>query len=225
MSRRTLTIDDTLHRYLVDVGTRDDDLLRRLREENAALADQGVDVEMQAAPELGAFLTFFARTLGVRRAIEVGVFTGYSALCTARGLADGGTLVAIEASDDHARMCRRFWKEAGVADRIDLRLGDGLDQLDRMLASGEAGNYDWCFHDADKPRALDYAERFYRLLRPGGVMLFDNALRGGHITDDPAPGEGTAAFQELNRQLRDDARLDWCLLPVADGLAMARKRE
>ena len=210
--------------YVRAVGMRDDDVLRELREQTKALVSQGVDVEMQLSQEQATFLAFFAKSLGVKKAIEVGVFTGYSSLVLARGLPPDGKLVAIDRSDEHSEMCREFWRRGGVSDRIDYRLGDGLDQLDRMIASGERGSYDWCFHDADKERVNEYVERFLDLLRPGGVLLVDNVLRGGHIVDDPAPGPGTAAMQRLNQRLHDDDRIDWCLLPIGDGLGMGRKR-
>ena len=222
MSSKTLGLSDELHRYVISIG-REDDLLRRLRAETlAAVPDVA---EMQISPEQGQFMTFLAKALGARRAIEVGTFTGYSAICTARGLAEGGNLICIDTSDEWTKIARRFWKEAKLESRIELRLGDGVDQLDRMIASGESGNYDLAFHDADKTRSQAYVERFLRLLRPGGIFLVDNALREGRVLDPEAASdaESTRAIAEMNRRLRDDDRVDWCLLPIGDGLAMARK--
>lgn len=224
MSSKTIGLSDEMHRYLVEIGTREDDLLRRLRAETtAAVPDLA---EMQISPEQGQFMTLLARAIGARRAIEVGTFTGYSAICTARGLPPDGKLICIDTSDEWTRIARKFWRQAGLSDRIDLRLGDGVDQLDRMIASGESGNYDLAFHDADKQRSGDYVERFLRLLRPGGIFLVDNALRGGRVLDPEAASdtESTRAIAEMNRRLRDDDRVDWCLLPIGDGVAMARKR-
>jgi caffeoyl-CoA O-methyltransferase len=224
MSTRTIGLSEELHRYVVEVGTREDDLLRRLRAETLSTVPDVA--EMQISPEQGQFMTFLARAIGARRAIEVGTFTGYSSVCLARGLPADGKLVCIDSSDEWTKMARRYWSEAGLAERIDLRLGDGVDQLDRMIASGESGNYDLCFHDADKARSDAYVERFLRLLRPGGVFLVDNALRDGRVLDpqNASDRESTMAIVEMSRRLREDERIDWCLLPVGDGVAMGRKR-
>src|SRR5688572_26928240 len=224
MSSKSLGLGNKLHRYLVEVGTREDDLLRRLRGETQAVAPK--DADMQISPEQGAFMGWLAGLMGVRRALEVGTFTGYSSVCVARALPPGGKLVCIDTSDEWTSIARRYWKEAGVEDRTELRLGDGLDHLDRMIASGESGSFDMAFHDADKARVEGYVERFLHLLRPGGVLLVDNALRDGDVAKPKklASSEGTAAIDAVNRRLRDDERVDWCLLPIGDGLAMGRKR-
>lgn len=224
MSSKTIGLSDELHRYVIEIGTREDELLRRLRAQT--LADVPNEAEMQISPEQGQFMTFLAKSIGARRAIEVGTFTGYSAICTARGLAEGGRLICIDNSDEWTKIARQFWKEAGLEGRIELRLGDGVDQLDRMIASGESGNYDLAFHDADKTRSLDYVERFLRLLRPGGVFLVDNALRDGRVLDPEiaSDAESTRAIVQMSQRLRADDRIDWCLLPVGDGVALGRKR-
>ena len=224
MSSRTLELSEAVHRYLVEVGTREDHLLRQLREETRRLAPNEAD--MQISPEQGQFMNWLAGLIGVRKALEVGTFTGYSSICTARALPQGGKLVCLDTNDEWTQIARRFWQKAGVADRTELRLGDGLDHLDRMIASGESGTFDWCFHDADKARIAEYTERFHRLLRPGGVLLIDNALRDGDVADAEklAGDEGTRAIDAINRRLRNDERVDWSLLPIGDGLAMARKR-
>lgn len=224
MSSRSIGIGGKLHRYLVEVGTREDDVLRRLREETAQAT--GDDATMQISPEQGQFMGWLVKAMGVRRALEVGTFTGYSSICMARALPADGKMICIDASDEWTQIARRYWKEAGVEAVAELRLGDGLDHLDRMIASGESGTFDLCFHDADKARAGEYVERFLRLLRPGGILLVDNALRDGDVAKPRkvAKDEGTAAIDAVNRMLRDDERVDWCLLPVGDGLAMGRKR-
>ena len=224
MSRKTLGLPDDVHDYLLEVGLRDDELLQRLRKETEQT--QGDDAGMQISPEQGAFMHFLAKSLGVKKALEVGVFTGYSSLCVARALPEDGKLVCIDQSDVVTKIARRYWEDAGLTCKIDLRLGDGLDHLDRMIASGESGTFDFCFHDADKARSEQYVERFLRLLRPGGVFLVDNALRGGDVARPEVlkETEGTAAIDAMNRRLREDERIDWCLLPIGDGVAMARKR-
>ena len=224
MSSRSIGIGGKLHRYLVEVGTREDEVLRRLREETEKAT--GGDAEMQISPEQGAFMAMLVKLMQARKALEVGTFTGYSSICVARALAPGGKVICIDSSEEWTAIARKYWKEAGVDDRTELRLGDGLDHLDRMIAAGESGTFDLCFHDADKARVRDYAERFMRLLRPGGVLLIDNALRDGDVAKPRKveKDEGTAAIDGANRMLRDDDRVDWCLLPIGDGLAMARKR-
>ncbi len=224
MSTRTIGLSEALHRYVVEVGTREDDLLRRLRAETA---EKVPDVaEMQISAEQGQFMQWLTTALGARRAIEIGTFTGYSSICIARALPADGKLVCIDKSDDWTQMARRYWKEAGLEGRVELRLGDGVDMLDRMIASGESGNYDLAFHDADKQRSQEYIERLLRLLRPGGVFMVDNALRDGRVLDPGAAAdrESTEAIDRLNRRLRDDERIDWCLLPIGDGVAMGRRR-
>ncbi len=224
MSSRSIGLGKRLHRYVVEVGTREDELLRRLRQET--MEATGADADMQISPEQGAFMGVLAKLLGVRKAVEVGTFTGYSSICVARSLPPEGKIVCIDTSDKWTQIARRFWHEAGVEGQAELRLGDGLDHLDRMLASGEAGTFDMAFHDADKARVMEYVERFLRLLRPGGVLLVDNALRDGDVARPKrvAKDEGTGALNAMNRALRSDDRVDWCLLPVGDGLAMGRKR-
>lgn len=224
MSRKTLGLSDKVHRYLLEVGLRDDEVLRRLREETDKA--MGEDAGMQISPEQGAFMHFLAKSIGAKKAIEVGTFTGYSAICIARALPADGKLVCIDQSDEFTKIARRYWEEDGLAGKIDLRLGDGLDMLDRMIASGEKGNYDLCFHDADKARSEQYVERFLTLLRPGGVFLIDNALRDGDVAKPKkvSKSEGTRAIDAMNRGLHDDERIDWCLLPIGDGVAMGRKR-
>jgi caffeoyl-CoA O-methyltransferase len=169
---------------------------------------------------------FLAKSMGVKKAIEVGTFTGYSSICIARALPAGGKLVCIDQSDEFTRVARRYWEEDGLAKKIDLRLGDGLDMLDRMIASGEGGAFDFCFHDADKARSAEYVERFLTLLKPGGVFLVDNALRDGDVAKPKKvnKSDGTRAIDTMNRRLHDDDRIDWCLLPIGDGVAMGRKR-
>lgn len=224
MSRKSLGISEDLHRYLLEHGTRDDPLLRRLRAETDR-AFEG-EAEMQISPEQGAFMHLLAKLMNVRRALEVGTFTGYSSICVGRALPADGKLVCIDSSDAFTTVARRYWQEDGLEGKVELRLGDGLDHLDRMIASGEQGTFDWCFHDADKARLEGYVERFLTLLRPGGLFLIDNALRHGDVArpEKVKANQGTRDIDAMNRHLRDDERIDWCLLPIGDGLAMGRKR-
>ncbi|MEO5843311.1 MAG: class I SAM-dependent methyltransferase, partial [Caldimonas sp.] len=179
---------------------------------------------MQISPEQGQFMALLVKLLGARRALEVGVFTGYSALTVALALPADGTLLACDISDEYTRIGRSYWQQAGVADKIDLQLGPALATLDARLAAGEAGRYDFAFIDADKTGYDAYYERCLQLLRPGGMIAIDNTLWGGKVAR-PAGGDAdTAALQALNAKLHGDERIDLSLLPIGDGLTLARKR-
>ena len=220
MSRRTLTVDDDLYRYLLDCSLREHPAQAALRAATAAHPHAG----MQISPEQGQFMALLVRLLGARRAVEIGVFTGYSALTVALALPDDGRLLACDISDEYTRVGRPYWEQAGVADKIDLQLAPALATLDARLAAGEAEQYDFAFIDADKTRYDAYYERCLRLLRPGGLIAIDNTLWSGKVAHPAAGDADTAALQALNAKLRDDARIDVSLLPIGDGLTLARKR-
>ena len=215
-------LTDELHDYVVAHGAREDDVLRRLREETE---ERFTDIAvMQIAPDQGAMMRLLAEILGARRAIELGTVTGYSAICIARGLGEGGTLIACDVSDEWTEVARRYWTEAGVADRIDLRLGPALETL-RELPAEEP--FDFAFIDADKREYPDYYEECLRLVRPGGLILIDNVLAAGAVVD-PKAGEGREAMVEAilrtNEIVAADERVDVAMLAVADGVTLARKR-
>lgn len=220
MRRKTIGLDDALYDYVIDTTLRDDDLLRRLREETGKL-QWG---RMQVAPDQGQLMAMLVKLIGARRAIEIGVFTGYSGLCVARALPEDGHLVACDVSEEWTAVARRYWKEAGVADKIDLRLAPAVETLDRLLAEGGAGTYDFAFIDADKTNYDAYYERCLRLLRPGGLITVDNVLWGGAVIDDSDQSEDTEAIRALNAKAGGDDRVDVVILPVGDGLTLARKR-
>jgi len=214
-------LNDELHDYLVEHGAREDDVLRRLREETAErLPDL---INMQIAPDQGAFLTMLARLIGARRALELGTFTGYSAICIARGLAEGGTLIACDVSEEWTAIARRYWEEAGVADWIDLRIGAALETL-AGLAEDEP--FDLAFIDADKSEYPDYYEHCLRLLRPGGLILLDNVLGGGMVVGEVEEGrrEYVESIKRTNELIAADERVDLAMVGVADGVTMARVR-
>jgi caffeoyl-CoA O-methyltransferase len=211
-------LDDELHRYLVEHGARQDDVLRRLADETAALGDVAV---MQIAPDQGALITLLVRAIGARRALELGTFTGYSAICIARGLPDDGRLLACELSEKWAEVARRYFAEAGVADRVELRLGPALDTL-RSLGDDES--FDFAFIDADKQTYLEYYEAVLKLLRPGGLMLIDNVLRGGAVLDPADDSAANEVMKELNDRVAADDRVDVAMIGVADGITLALKR-
>jgi predicted O-methyltransferase YrrM len=211
-------LDDELHRYLVEHGARQDDVLRRLADETAALGDVAV---MQIAPDQGALITLLVRAIGARRALELGTFTGYSAICIARGLPDDGRLLACELSEEWAEVARRYFAEAGVADRVELRLGPALDTL-RSLGDDES--FDFAFIDADKQTYRAYYEAVLKLLRPGGLMLIDNVLRGGAVLDPADDSDANEVVKELNDRVAADDRVDVAMIGVADGITLALKR-
>jgi caffeoyl-CoA O-methyltransferase len=212
------TLDEGLYAYLVEHGSRQDDVLRRLAEETEGMGDIAV---MQIGADQGAFMSLFVKAIGARRALEVGTFTGYSAICIARGLAEDGELVACELSEEYAAIARRYFEDAGVAERIDLRLGPALETL-RAMPEGEA--FDFAFIDANKDDYLAYYEECLKRIRRGGVIAIDNVLGAGRVLD-PDPGDDMAlGIVELNDHLVSDQRVDLAMVPIADGLTLALKR-
>lgn len=220
MSNENSFVAQEIDDYLVAISPAEDPYREALRLATAGLPGAA----MQISPGQGRLMALLTRLMGARRAIEVGVFTGYSALCVAQALPDDGQLVACEINDEHAELARRFWREAGVAHKIDLRLAPALHTLDILLDTGESGRFDLGFIDADKENYTGYFERMLRLLRPGGLILIDNVLWGGRVIDPTFDDPDTAAIRLLNQRLRDDARVDVSLLPVGDGLMLAYKR-
>lgn len=219
MSSATLNLDDRLRGYMLDASLREPDVLGRLRKETAAMPRSG----MQISPEQGQFMYLMARLIGAERTLEIGTFTGYSAISVARALPPGGKVVAMDVSEDYAAIARRYFAESGVADRIDLRIGPALDALDALLDAGEAGRFDMAFIDADKESYLGYYERCLNLLRPGGLILADNTLWSGAVADPDAHDPSTEAIRTFNAFLHADERVDLSLLPLGDGLTLARK--
>jgi predicted O-methyltransferase YrrM len=219
MSRRTLNVDDVLYRYLLDQSLREHPAQTALRAATAAHPHAG----MQISPEQGQFMALLVKLLGARRTLEIGVFTGYSALSVALALPDDGKVLACDISDEYTRVGRPFWERAGVAQKIDLQLGPARATLDARLAAGEAAQYDFAFIDADKQSYDAYYERCLQLLRPGGLIAIDNTLWSGKVAH-PSTDADTLALQSLNAKLHDDRRVDLSLLPIGDGLTLARKR-
>lgn len=220
MTNRTLQLDDNLYRYLLDNSLRESDAAKKLRAETASLPKG----RMQIAPEQGQFIALLARLIGARRTLEIGVFTGYSSLCVAEALPDDGLIVACDIDRDWTDIARRHWQQAGVADKIDLRLAPALDTLDALLAEGGQNSFDLAFIDADKQRYQDYYERCLQLVRPGGVILLDNVLWSGRVADPEERAPNTRALRALNSALKDDPRIWLSLLPLGDGMTIAMKR-
>ncbi len=219
MSNRTLQIDDRLYAYLTEVSLRELPVLADLRKETATLAM----ASMQIAPEQGQFMAFLIRMMGAERCLEVGSFTGYSALVCAMALPAQGRLIALDSSEEWTDIARRYWRTAGVDAKIELRLGLAAESLRDLLASGERGSFDFMFIDADKTGYRTYFDLGLELLRPGGVMAFDNVLWGGRVADPDVSDEDTVAIRELNRFLLEHSDIDLSLVPIGDGLTLVRK--
>lgn len=220
MSRRSIGLDDALHRYLLDVSLRETDVMRSLREETATRED----ADMQIAPEQGQFMALLVRLGGAERTLEIGTYTGYSALAVAAALPPHGRVTACEISAEFSETARRWWAEAGVAEKIDVRLGPAVESLDRMLEEGLTGRFDFAFIDADKKSYPEYWERCLRLVRKGGLIVVDNVLWDGQVADPAHTDDATEAIRAFNARVRDDERVDLSLVPVGDGLTLARVR-
>jgi len=220
VSNATLGLPEELHAYLLDVGVREPDLLRQLRVETAAMPEH----DMQIAPEQGALMALLVELTGARRCLEVGTFTGYSSLSVALALPADGRLVCCDFSREWTDVARRYWAQAGVADKIELRLGPALDTLDGMVAEGLTGTFDFAFLDADKDNYPAYADRLLTLLRRGGLMAIDNVFWGGEVAQPEVDNVSVRGIRELNRMLASDERVSLSMVPIADGLTLARKR-
>jgi len=223
VSNRTLGLNEKLHDYLLAVSLREEPLLARLREETSRLPEHN----MQIAPEQGQFMALIVGLLGARRCLEVGVFTGYSSLAVARALPPDGQLVGCDVSEAFTRVARRYWQEAGVAERIDLRLGPALRTLEALIDDPEAGPgaFDFAFIDADKSNYLAYYEHCLTLVRAGGLIAIDNTLWNGAVADSAIDDADTRAIRTLNSALHADERIDLSLVPIGDGLTLCRVRD
>jgi caffeoyl-CoA O-methyltransferase len=220
VSRRSIGLDEAVHRYLLDVSQREPEVLRRLREETAAREN----ANMQIAPEQGQFMALLVQLIGAERTLEVGTFTGYSALVVALALPPHGRVTACEISEEYAAIARRWWEEGGVSGKIDIRVAPAVESLDRMLEEGLAGAFDFAFIDADKAGYPDYWERCLRLVRRGGLIAVDNVLWDGRVADPANDEESTIAIRDFNLLALRDDRVDLSLVPIGDGLTLARVR-
>lgn len=220
MSTKSFFLDDRLYEYLLSVSLRDDPVAARLREETSRLAQSN----MQIAPEQAQFLALLVRLAGARRTLDIGVFTGYSALAVARALPGDGEVVALDVSKEWTDIARRYWREAGVDDRIDLHIAPADQSLDALIADGASGTFDFAFIDADKENYTAYFERSLELLRPGGVIAVDNVLWSGSVADPSNREPDTEAIRDFNRKLHHDDRIELSMVPIADGLTLAVKR-
>jgi predicted O-methyltransferase YrrM len=220
MSNRTLQMTDEVYDYLLDVSLREPPILKELRERTAEIPG----FQMQISPEQGQFMALLVLLTGARRCLEIGVFTGYSSLATALALPEDGRLLACDVNEEYTTVAREFWERAGIADKIELRLSPATDTLDSLLAAGQAGDFDFAFIDADKTSYLGYFERCLALLRPGGLIAVDNTLWSGRLVDEREQDGDCQALREFNRTLHRDDRVDLSMVPIGDGLTLARKR-
>jgi predicted O-methyltransferase YrrM len=220
MSNRTLCLDDRLYDYLIRESVREPDLLAELRRETSELPM----AKMQIGPEQGQFMALLIQIMGARNCLEVGTFTGYSALVCALALPEDGRLITLDVSEEWTQIATRFWARSDVGQRIDLRMGPAVESMRSLLNDGEADGFDFLFIDADKTGYADYYELGLKLVRPGGVIAFDNVLWGGSVADPADEEADTLALRALNRKLHEDIRVDLSMVPIGDGLTLVRKR-
>ena len=220
MSNKTLAINDSIYQYLLDHSLREDKVLESLRKETMTLEM----ARMQIAPEQGQFMAMLLSLLGARKVIEIGVFTGYSTLSMAQVLPEDGLIVACDLNEEWANMGRKYWQKAGVEQKIKLCMAPAKDTLGKMLDNGEQGQYDFAFIDADKENYVIYYDQCLKLLRPGGLLAIDNVLWDGNVADLTKQDEETQAIRALNQHVYNDQRVDLAMVPIGDGLTLARKR-
>ena len=221
MTRTKLSITESVYDYLLSVSLREADVLRELRYETASHPH----ANMQISPEQGQFMQMLVSLINAKKVVEVGVFTGYSSLAMALALPETGRIVACDVSEEYTSIARQYWEKAGITDRVDLRLAPAVETLDHLLKHDKAGaTFDMAFIDADKESYLLYYERILKLLRPGGLMLVDNVLWGGLPADPEHHDSNTDAIRNFNAFVFQDERIELSLLPLADGLTLARKR-
>lgn len=220
MSSYTLQLTDQVYEYLLKNTFPESDVAKALREDTHANLTMAV---MQISQEQGAFMKFLVRVIGAQKVIEVGTFTGYSALCVAEALPESGKLVACDISESWTAMARKYWAKAGLSEKIDLHLRPAVETLDELIAHRNTETFDFCFIDADKNNYDAYYERCLKLLRTGGIIGIDNVLWGGRTADSSVNDPDTAALRNLNSKIRTDARVESTMLPIGDGLTLVRK--
>jgi caffeoyl-CoA O-methyltransferase len=219
LSNRTLSLNDRVYDYLLAVSVKEPDVLRQLREETA-----GIDFsEMQIAPEQGQFMALLVKLIRARRALEIGTFTGYSSISIASALPDDGELICCDDSEEWTAMAKKYWKLAGLEDRISLKLGDACETLQDLIVAGQVGAFDFIFIDADKQNYAQYYELSLQLLRESGLIAVDNTLWSGDVADPANLEPGTRAIRSFNEMLRQDQRVEISLVPIGDGLTLVRK--
>lgn len=221
MSNKTINLSDSLYEYVLSITLREPDVARELREETA----REPMARMQIAPDQGQFMALIVRLMRARRALEVGVFTGYSALCVALALPEDGQLVACDVNRDWTEIGKRYWEKAGVTHKIELKISPATKTLDELLKRGASSTFDFAFIDADKENYVAYYERALQLLRAGGLIAIDNTLWSGKVADAKENDSETNAIRDFNQHLQRDSRVDLSLVPIGDGLTLAMKKD
>ena len=219
MAGKNLLSDKFLYDYIQSVSLREPIVLTQLRQETAKLPMS----RMQIAPEQGQLMALLVKLIGAKKTLDIGVFTGYSALAVALALPDDGKIIACDRDTRYTDMAKSYWEEAGVAHKIDLRIAPALETLDKLIAEGQENSFDFAFIDADKRNYTNYYERALILVRSGGLIAIDNVLWSGRVADPQDDDKRTVAIREFNQKLHRDRRVDISLLPIADGLTLARK--
>ena len=219
MSTATIILDKKLREYLLNVSVKESEILRELREETAQMEYSA----MQISPEQGAFMSFLVELIQAKRTLEIGVFTGYSALVVAMALSEDGIVTACDVSEEWTNVGMKYWKKAQVEDKIDLRIAPALKTLDQLLSEGKQGTYDFSFIDADKIEYQGYFDKSLELLRIGGLIAIDNVLWGGSVIDDSIQDSSTRAIRKFNENLSSDPRVSISMVPIGDGLTLACK--
>lgn len=219
MQKKTIGLDRQLYEYLLSVSVREAEVLQKLREETA----KHPAAIMQIAPEQGQFMALLVQLLGAKKTLDIGVFTGYSSLVIALALPAEGKVVACDIDEKSTAIARRYWQQAGVADKIDLYIAPAIETLDKFIDEGQAGTFDFAFIDADKRNYDNYYEQALKLIRPGGLIAVDNVLWSGRVADPQDEDKRTVAIRAFNQKLAQDRRVKISLVPIADGLTLALK--
>lgn len=220
MTNQTIGLDTQLYQYLCAVSLRESEILAQLRQETASHPQ----ARMQIAPEQGQFMALLIQLMGAKKALEIGVFTGYSSLAVALALPNDGKLIACDVSEEYTAIARKYWQKAGVEAKIDLNLAPALETLDKLLAQGEANSFDFVFIDADKHNYIPYYEKSLALIRPGGLIAVDNVLWSGRVANPDNQENLTQVIRKFNEHLTQDQRISLSIVPIADGLTLALKR-
>ena len=220
MSSSTIGLNNELRKYMLDVSFRDDEILKQLREETLTLKE----AQMQISPEQGAFLSILTKILNAKKTLDIGVFTGYSSLVVARELSDDGLVLACDTSIEWTSIAKKYWKLAGVDNKVDLHLAPARETLEKLIEDGQASTYDFSFIDADKINYQSYYEYSLTLVKPGGIIAVDNVLWSGQVIDEYDSEPATRAIRSFNEQLYQDDRVSISMVPIGDGLTLAYKK-
>ena len=220
MFRTSLGLGENLREYLLSVSVKETPILQELREETA----KHPMAIMQISPEQGQFMSLLVKLIGAKKALEIGVFTGYSTLVVAAALPADGKVIACDNNEEYTSIARKYWEKAKISEKIDLHISPAIETLDKLIEEGQSGSFDFAFIDADKSSYDKYYERSLKLVRPGGLITIDNVLWSGRVSDPEVQDNRTKKIRNLNQKLYEDERIDLCILPIADGLTLAMKK-